>query len=280
MKCRYLRSCTSASEFIVLIAGPQASPDKIELIRHAITQSSLAMIRGKWSALVTHTKKVIQDKMDNGEVTSEDFSIFVSSSYSCEGKMNGKQFVGKLLEPSAKVTELFQALIQEGALDFMRHSLLQSIIKEYGDDTTKKMLLQYKRDRCGYTLATTIKEHLDASKLEHPTSKTPDEKFTLFKQKFPQIRITDHSLKFVEEVWEDLQEEFALPGHVLVLHNIGVGCLEITWCIPSEITAYFIQRIKESEHYKEQQFLKLEVSADGVHRFTESEADVEVKVSL
>ena len=96
--------------------------------------------------------------------------------------------------------------------------------------------------------------------LEYPTHRIlpipQEELFSLLKMKTGGVNITDHSLKYVKDLWESLQNRFLLPGHILVLHKIGKGCLEIMWRIPSELAAYVIQNGKDSEGYvKEWQFL-------------------------
>ena len=234
----------------------------------------------KWGALVAHTDEVLQDKLDSKEITSNRFRLFLGNLYSCQGKMNGNQFVKKLLKPSASISEMFGTLTVEGAWGFMNYYLLESIIKQYGDDRTKEMMEQYKRDLTGYLLVTKIKDHLDAVDREHPTRRMlpipQEELFSLLKTKIKGINITNQSLKYVEDLWQSLRELFSLPKHILVLYKIAKGCLEILWCIPSELAAYIIRKAKESEHYfREQQFLR--VSVDGVDIYTESEAGDQLK---
>ena len=194
--------------------------------------------------------------------------------------MNGSQFVKKLFKPSANISEMFETLTMEGTWGFMNYYLLESIIKQYGDDRTKEMMEQYKRDLTGYLLVTKIQDHLDAVNIEHPTRRMlpipQEELFSLLKTKIKGINITNQSLKYVEDLWQSLREQFSLPKHILVLYKIAEGCLEISWCIPSELAAHIIRKAKESEHYfREQQFLR--VSVDGVNIYTESEAGDQLK---
>ena len=227
---------------------------------------------------MVHTDEVLQDKLDSKEITSNRFRLFLGSLYSCEGKMNGNQFVRKLLKPSANISEMFEMLTVEGVWDFMNYYLLESIIEEYGDDRTKEMMEQYKRDLTGYMLVTKIKDHLDAVDLEHSTI-PQEELFSLLTTKTDGVNITNHALKYVKDLWESLRKQFSLPKHILVLYKIGDGCLEITWCIPSELAAYVVRKAQESEHYfKEQQFKYMAV--DGVHVYTQSEAGLEVKYKV
>ena len=250
----------------------------------AVARRNLIMIRGKWGDLVAHTDEVLQDKLDNKEITNNRFRHVLVNLYSCEGKMNGNQFVRKLLRTSSTVSEMFETLTLEGAWDYLNYYPLECIIEKFGNDSTKKMMEQYKRDLTGYMLVTTIKDHLDAVDMEHPPHRIlpiPQEK--LFSQLTLKVKakITDHSLKYVRDVWGSLAELFSLPILTLLLHKIAKGCLEITWHVPSELAAYVIQRAQESEDYfNKQQFLRLTV--DGVNIYPESEAVVEVtgKVSV
>ena len=229
---------------------------------------------------MAHTVKVLQDKLNSKEIASDVFRLFLGNLYSCQGKMNGNQFVKKLLKHSAKVSEMFETLTVEGAWGSMNYYLLESIITQYGDDRTKEMMERYKQDLTGYLLVTKIKDHLDAVDLEHPTRRIlpipQEELFSLLKMKIKGVNITDQSLQYVKDLWESLRKQFSLPKHILVLYKIAKGCLEILWSIPSELAAHIIRKAKESEHYfREQQFLQ--VSVDGVHIYTESEAGVQLK---
>jgi len=229
---------------------------------------------------VALTDEVLQDKLDSKEITSNRFRLFLGNLYSCGGKMNGNKFLRKLLKPSATVSEILETLTVEGEWDFMNYYLLESIIEQYGDDRTKEMMKQYKQDLNEYTFVTKIKDYLDAVSLEHPTHRIlpipQQELFSLLKAKVKGVNITHHSLKYIRDLWESLPNQLSLPKHILVLYRIGEGCLEMTWCIPSELAAYIIRKAKESEQYfEEQQFLR--VSVDGVHIYNKSEAGARLK---
>ena len=228
---------------------------------------------------MAHTDEVLQDKLDNKEITSSRFRLFLGNLFSCEGKMNGNKFLRKLLKRSASISEMLETLTLEGEWDFMNYYLLESIIEEYGDERTKEMMEQYKRDLNEYTFVTKIKDHLDVISIEHPTRRIlpiPQEKlFSSLKTKVKGVNITEHSLKYVKDLWESLQQQFPLPGHILVLNKIGEGCLEITWRIPSELAAYIIQKCQESVQYFKEQFLQVSVD---VHMYSESEVGVDHEV--
>ena len=233
------------------------------------------IIGGKWGALVAHTDKVLQDKLNRKKITSSEFRLFLGNLYSSKGKMNGDQFLRKLLKPSTSISEMLETLTVEGEWDFFNYYLLESIIEEFGDDRTKKMMKQYKQDLTGYLLATKIKDHLDAVDTEHTTIPL-EELYSSLTVKVKGVNISSQSLEYVNDLWESLRKQFSLPKHILVLYKIAKGCLEISWCVPVKLAAYIIRKAKESEQYfEEQQFLQ--VSVDGVHIYNKSEAGVQLK---
>ena len=94
---------------------------------------------------MARTDEVLQNKLDNKEITSNRFRLFLGNlyMYSCGGKMNGNKFLRKLLKPSATISEILETLTVEGEWDFMNYYLLESVIEEYGDDRTKEMMEAY-----------------------------------------------------------------------------------------------------------------------------------------
>ena len=153
----------------LLTAGPQTLPEPTSPVVAAVVRRNRMIIGRKWGALVALTDEVLQDKLDNKEISSNRFRLFLGNLYSCEGKIHGNQFLRKLLRPSASITEMLETLTVEGEWDFINYYLLESIIEQYGDDRTKEMMEQYKQDLTGYLLVTKIKDHLDAVDTEHPT---------------------------------------------------------------------------------------------------------------
>jgi len=246
----------------------------------AVARRNLMVMKRKWGDLVAHTDKVLRDKLDKKEISMNGVRHVLGALFSYVGKMDGNEFVRKVLKPSANVSEMFETMTAEELWDFMNYYPLESIIDKYGDDATTRMMEQYKRDLTGYALTTAIKDHLDAVDMEHLTCRIqPMSQKKLFSKLSckVKVKITNHSLDYVRHVWKSLAELFSLPMPTLLLHEIAERCLEIMWRFPSELVAYVIQAAKENElHFKMQNFLW--VSVDGVRIYTESEAEVKHKV--
>lgn len=246
----------------------------------AVARRNLMVMRQKWGELVAHTDKVLQDKLDKKVIGMEGVRHVLGALFSCAGKMDGNEFVTKVLKHSTNISEMFETLTAEELWDFMNYHQLESIIDMYGDHVTTKMMKQYKQSLTGYMLTTAIKDHLDAVDLEHPTRRIqPMPQKELFSKLTCRlgVKITNQSLNYVRRVWKSLEELFSLPKHTLLLHEIAEKCLEIMWQFPSELVAYVIQVAKENKlYFRMRRFLW--VSVDGVCIYTESEAQVKHKV--
>ena len=271
----------SARKCILLIVGLQTPSEQTTPVIAAVASRNRMIIGRKWGALVAHTDEVLQDKLDSKVITKRRFRLFLGNLYSCQRKMNGNQFLRKLLKPSTSISEMLETLTVECEWSFLNYYLLESIIEEYGDDATKEMMEQYKQDLNGYMLATKIIDYLDTVDLEHPKRRMlpipQRELFAMVTMKIKGVNITEHTLKYVKDLWESLGKQFSLPKHIFVLYKIGGGCLEIAWCIPSQLATYIIRKAMESGNYfTEQNFFR--VSVGSLQSFTESGVDVD-KVS-
>jgi len=180
----------------------------------AVARRNLIVIRGKWGDLVAHTDEVLQDKLDNKEITSNQFRLFMSNLYSCDGKL-------LKLKPSARTSEVFETLTLERAWDFLNYYLLESIIEEYGDGRTREMLKQYKRDLTGYMLVTKMKDHLVVPPTCWALCIPQEELLSSLNTELKWVNITSHSLEYVRDLWESQQQQFSLPEYILVLHAIA-----------------------------------------------------------
>ena len=184
------------------------------------------IIAAKWAALVVFTQRVLLHKLDKKEISSSRFRLFLGNLYSCKGMMNKFHFLGKLLKPSASISEMFETLTMEREWDFINYYLLESIIEEYGDERTVEMMQQYKRDLTGYVLVTKIKDYLEAVDLKQATNQIlpiPREKLHSLLSIKLKVSVSYHSLKYFEDVWHSLQLALSLPSPTLVLHRIAQG---------------------------------------------------------
>ena len=236
----------------------------------AVEEWNIRMIKGKFSKLVTKSRKSLL----NREIDVEEVQTFLIIMYSSPNSRDGSDMVITVVESAESLNAIFRALTKYGLWDYINYYLLQSIIKEFASDDNELngMMKQYQQDLTGYTLTLRIKEYLDVTHCLHPTFTTgdsetsadmiipPQQKHELFKKLSVKIdaNVTDHTLNYVIDLWQSLAVQFALPQPAMILHNIAEGSIGITWLIPANLVEYVTRMAqKTSSVFAEKHILRV-----------------------
>ena len=117
-----------------------------------------------------------------------------------------------------------------------------------------------------------IRTYLDANKYpvvtsdsessadENITSLPPKQKHKLYKKLSAEVnvKITDHSVKYVYDLWRSLANQFVLPRPAMILHRIAEGCICITWLIPTNLVTHITRMVREtSDMFAEKQIQRV-----------------------
>ena len=148
---------------------PSATPPKnqsAELVAIAVRNNR--KIEGKFSKLVTKSRKRLQSK----DVDVEDVQEFLITMYSSPNSRDGSDIITTVLESAESLNEIFRALSKYKVWDYLNYYLLQSINEEFAsdDDGLNVMMKQYQRDLTGHVLTQKIQTYLDANKQPTVTS--------------------------------------------------------------------------------------------------------------
>ena len=236
----------------------------------AIAVRNNRKIEGKFSKLVTKSRKRLQSK----EVDVEEVQEFLITMYSSPNSRDGSDTVTSVLESAVSLEEIFRALSKYRVWDYLNYYLLQSINEEFAsdDDELNGMMEQYQRDLTGHVLTQKIQTYLDANKYpaatsdsessadENITSLPPKQKHQLYKKLSAEVEvnITDHSVKYVYDLWRSLANQFALPRPAMILHSIAKGCICITWLIPVNLVTHVTRMAQETaDMFAKQRILKV-----------------------
>ena len=234
----------------------------------AIAARNNRKIEAKFSKLVTKSRKKLQSK----EVNVEDVQDFLIIMYSSPNSRDGSDTVTSVLESAVSLEEIFRALSKYRLWDYLNYYLLQSIIEEFAsdDDELNDMMEQYQRDLTGHVLTQKIQTYLDefpvttsdseSSADENITSLPPKQKHQLYKKLGAKVnvKITDHSVKYVYDLWRSLANQFALPRPAMILHSIAEGCICITWLIPTNLVTHVTRMAQETANmFAKQHILKV-----------------------
>ena len=238
---------------------PPTSPQSP--ITLAVAKRNIQMIKGKFSILVTKSRRKLQSR----KINVDDVQMFLITLYSSPDSKDGSDTVTTVVECARSLDEIFRALSKHRLWDYINYYLLQSIIEQFADDDNelKRMMEQYQKDLTGYVLTLRIQTYLDATDFEYPiamsdseisadeeiiTSLPLQQKHELFKKltiKY-KVNVTDHTLSYVIDLWRSLSNQLALPRPAMILHDIAEGSIGITWLIPANLIKHITQMAQET----------------------------------
>ena len=232
----------------------------------AVAERNIRKIKGKFSMLVTRSRRKLQYR----GINIEDVQTFLITMYSSPKSSDGSDMVTTVLESATSLDGIFRALSKHGLWDYLNYFLLQSIIEEFAsdDDELNGMMEEYQKDLTGHILTLQIQTYLDASHYECSgegenmadeiaSSSPPHQLFQKLSVKVD-ANVTDHSLNYVNDLWRSLANQILLPKPAMILHNIAEGCVGIMWLIPANLVEHVSKMAQEtSTKFAEQNILNV-----------------------
>ena len=197
--------------------------------------------------LVTRSRRKLQIR----RISVEDVQTFLITMYSSSGSTDASDMVISVVQSATSLDRIFRALAIHKLWDYLNYYLLQSIIEEFAgdDDELNGMMVQYQRDLTGYILVLKIETYLEATHYDETVSTpSPNQLHTFFKMLSAKVKanVTDHSLTYVNELWQSLTQQFALPRPAMILQSIAKGCIGITWLIPANLVNYVSSMVQKT----------------------------------
>ena len=243
------------------------------------TKTNITMIQGEFGWLVTRTAA----KLQQVQVTIKSLCLFFIASFfpSLKEKETDEVPAAAIVAKLEEATDFyifFQVLTTHGMWSYENYYFLESIIKKLVPDLRNDMK-EYLQHYEGFRLATKL-EHYIAALDTIPTPETPDpDIFSRMKTKL-QVKPSEITLKYIDDLWESLSTRFDLPPYQLLLQKVLPGSITIIWCFPR----YEIVRIYEIIKLSSQFFSELdilEVSIDGEFVYqTRTDSQFEVRRHL
>ena len=263
---------------------PATSPQSPSV---AVAQRNIQMIKGKFSILVTKSRRKLQYR----KIKVDDVQTFLVTMYSTPDSKDGIDTVTTVVESARSLDEIFRALSKHRFWDYINYYLLQSIIEEFASDDKelKGMLEQYQEALTGYVLTLRIQTYLDA--IKHPIAMSRSDNLAdevvhlqedheLFEKLTAkcEVNITNHTLNYVIDLWRSLAKQFALPRPAMILHDIAEGCIGITWLIPNNLVKYVTRMAQETANvFAEENVLKVTLEERCIYPM---DAELEAEPSL
>ena len=239
------------------------------------------MIKGRFATLVTTSSRNLQYR----EISVDRVKTYLIIMYSSPDTMDANNTVNSVLGSASSFDELFRKLSEHGYWNYHNHFLLQNIIDKFAHDDIelKGMIQQYQRDLTGHILALHIPTYLDAiNAYKDPTSNSENSTTSISSELFEKlqvkvkVKITDHSVKYVFDLWHALKDQFVLPKPALIFHSIAEGCINITWLLPANLVKHITKMVQDnSSMFAKQQILKMMLEKQCIYP-----VDIECKPPL
>ena len=196
-------------------------------------------------------------KLQEGKIDSKEIRLFLISSL-CDGNNSLVDELGI----ATNFTDLFKTITTHGVWSYNNYDFLECIINEYIPDLCAAMT-NYQKDYVGYTLTTKIEDHIETvatltdSEISHPDP----ELFSRLETRI-HIKLSERTLKYIDELWKSLSVHFVLKPYLLLLDKVMKGSITITWCFPRYETKRIIEIVKSSSQFFSEHDI-VEVSIDG-----------------
>ena len=216
-------------------------------------------IEVKFASLLTNVRKKLREK----QINSEDLSFLANSI-----------FLREYIPKSSSVNEIFEIMNHHRLWDYWNYYLLEEFIHFATDDPEAKAMVEtYRQDLDSYKVTKTIIDHVDSF------NETPEEKGQLnqlarydqlcYKNLSMKIQMnfTDHSLKYIDDLWNRYANLYGLPPHVALLDHIQKGCFSIVWLIPSHLAAQICDAAPplSSDFYRKHEITRVEIDGRCIY---------------
>ena len=194
--------------------------------------------------LVTNSQERLQ-----GRINVKKLRIFLITMYSSPNSRDGSSTITTVIRSTESLDEMFVAFSEYGLWDYLNYYLLEEIIEEFAsdDDELNDMMQQYHHDLTGHILAQKITTYLEPTKHlismsesatwgdESVSSLPPKQKRQLYKKLSAMcgVNVTDHTIKYVDDLWQSFAKQFALPQPAMILHYIAEGHINLSDIEPS-----------------------------------------------
>ena len=213
-------------------------------------------IKGKFARLLIDVCK----KLQNRDVNVDGFRLFVVALFP----------PGDCIPKSSDLHHIFEVITRNGLWNYSYYFPLEQIVEKFAadDEEMKTWIKSYKNDLAGFKASTKILKFIpevqsessfDDSDSEQPKQAKYDQRYfqkLSFKLK---VKITDHTLMYIESLWESFADYF-LPPLTAMFECVHKGCIVVVWRIPSALVPQIHQKAPQaSDFFKEHRIICVKV---------------------
>ena len=223
-----------------------------------IAQRNKQTIDAKFATLLAN----ICSKLAGREINMRKLRLFLRTFYR-----------GKWIPESSDIHVIFEALSCNKLWDSWNYYPLEKIVEEFVADDTEiaSWIEAYIKDLKSYKVSTKLIDHIAAVHSDSFVNESEDKSYD--KQYYKKLSLklktnfTDHTMNYIDQLWNKVAELYGLPPHVAILDSIHEGCVLIVWHIPSHIAPQILNAAPPSdEFYIKHEITRVEYGGEGVYQ--------------
>ena len=217
-------------------------------------------IEVKFASLLTNVRKKLREK----QINSEDLGFLAYSI-----------FLREYISKSSSVNEIFEAMNHHRLWDYWNYYLLEEFILHFAtDDPEAKVMMEtYRQDLDSYKVTEKIIDHIDSFN-ETPDEEGQPKQLARYDQQCYQklslkikMNFTDHSLKYIDDLWNRFANLYSLPPRAALLDRIQKGCISIVWLIPPHLVSqiFYTAPPLRGDFYHEHEITRVELNGKCIY---------------
>ena len=150
--------------------------------------------------------------------------------------------------------------------DYWNYEAIANIVQEFSSDDPEltSLLETYRQDLQSYKVTEKLTDHIDAFSLtpeeeEEQATRYDQQYYKTFSMKL-QKRFTDHSLNYIDDLWNEFATLYSLPPYLALLDRIHKGCVSIVWLVPSHLASQLLDAtpLSAGEFYQKHDITRVE----------------------
>ena len=220
-------------------------------------QRSRQAIDAKFATLLMNTCR----KLAGRRINMEDLHVFLTCYFS-PGKCIPKS--------SSSIHEIFEAINRHQLWDYWNYFPLEGIVQGFAADDQEitSWIEAYRQDLDSYKVMTKLIDHIAtvASVSTVSESLSDEERPARYDEQYYKklsvklkTKFTDHSLKYIDELWDKFANLYSLPPRAVLLDRVHKGCVSIVWLVPSHLAPQILNATPPNdEFYHKHEIMQVE----------------------
>ena len=227
-------------------------------------------MEAKFAMLLTNTCRKLKEK----QINFEDLQTFLISCFP----------PGECIPRSSNINEIFEAITRHQLWDYWNYYPLEGIVQEFAPDDPEitSRIETYRQDLESYKVVTKLIDHITESPLDEERLEPPakyDKRYyqTLsFKLK---MKFTDHTLKYIDDLWNKFSNLHGLPPRVALLDSIHNSC------VPMHIPSHLASQIRSTtplsaDFYRKHEITRVDLGEECIYQEEEENCKVHVHACI